>query len=97
MINNELTSLTKREQSYFTHADIITITAHKLNSCVDLESSFFLPFLQLFERQVDQVAAEQSRKKKRTGGLKLSGLKTLQQILFDNKIIHVYFIPVQFM
>ena len=37
--------------------------AHKLNSCVNLESSFFLPFLQLFERQVDQVAAEQSRKK----------------------------------
>ena len=97
MINNELTSLTKREQSHSTHADIIIITAHKLNSCVNLESSFFLPFLQLFERQVDQVAAEQSRKKKRTGGLKLSGLKTLQQTLFDNKIIHVYFIPVQFM
>ena len=80
MINNELTSLTKREQSHSTHADIIIITAHKLNSCVNLESSFFLPFLQLFERQVDQVAAEQSRKKeKRTGGLKLSDLKTLQQ------------------
>ena len=64
MINNELTSLTKREQSHSTHADIIIITAHKLNSCVNLESSFFLPFLQLFERQVDQVTAEQSRKKK---------------------------------
>ena len=93
MINNELTYLTKREQSYFTHAD----TAHKFNSCVNLESSFFLPFLQLFVQQVDQVAAEQYKKKKRTGGLKLSGLKTLQQTLFDNKIIHVYFIPVQFM
>ena len=42
------------------------ITAHKLNFCVNLESSFFLPFLQLFEQQVDQVAAEQSRKKNLT-------------------------------
>ena len=96
MIKNELTSLTKREQHYFMHADIL-LQHIKLNSCANLESSFFLPFLQLFEQQVDQVAAEQSRKKKRTGGLKLSGLKTLQQTLFDNKIIHVYFIPVQFM
>ena len=44
------------------HADIL-LQHIKLNSCANLESSFFLPFLQLFERQVDQVAAEQSRKK----------------------------------
>lgn len=86
-----------KERTILFYACWYIITAHKLNSCVNLESSFFLPFLQLFEQQVDQVAAEQSRKKKQTDGLKLSGLKTLQQILFDNKIIHVYFIPVQFM
>lgn len=87
-----------KERTILFYACWYIITAHKLNSCVNLESSFFLPFLQLFVQQVDQVAAEQSRKKKkRTGGLKLSDLKTLQQTLFDNKIIHVYFIPVQFM
>ena len=76
------------------HADIIIITAHRLNSCVNLESSFFLPFLQLFELLVDQVAAEQSRKKKKQTNrwIKLSGLKTLQGILFDNTGFSVDFL-----
>ena len=74
-----------KERTILFYACWYIITAHKLNSCVNLESSFFLPFLQLFEQLVDQVAAEQSRKKKGTDELKRSGLKTLQGILFDNK------------
>ena len=55
-----------KERTILFYACWYIITAHKLNSCVNLESSFFLPFLQLFEQQVDQVAAEQSRKKNLT-------------------------------
>ena len=83
--DQEWIDIFNKERATLFYARWYTITAHKLNSCANLESSFFLPFLQLFERQVDQVAAEQSRKKKWTDELKLSGLKTLQGILFDNK------------
>lgn len=83
--DQEWIDIFNKERATLFYARWYIITAHKLNSCANLESSFFLPFLQLFERQVDQVAAEQSRKKKWTDELKLSGLKTLQGILFDNK------------
>ena len=60
-----------KERTILFYACWYIIKAHKLNSCVNLESSFFLPFLQLFERQVDQVTAEQSRKKKTNRWLKI--------------------------
>ena len=88
--DQEWIDIFNKERATLFYARWYIITAHKLNSCANLESSFFLPFLQLFERQVDQVAAEQSRKKKWTDELKLSGLKTLQGILFDNKWYILY-------
>ena len=88
--DQEWIDIFNKERATLFYARWYIITAHKLNSCANLESSFFLPFLQLFEQQVDQVAAEQSRKKKWTDELKLSGLKTLQGILFDNKWYILY-------
>ena len=88
--DQEWIDIFNKERATLFYARWYIITAHKLNSCANLESSFFLPFLQLFEQQVDQVAAEQSRKKNEQMNLKLSGLKTLQGILFDNKWYILY-------
>lgn len=86
-----------KERATLFYARWYIITAHRLNSCVNLESSFFLPFLQLFERQVDQVAAEQSRKEKTNRWLKIVWSENLARNIVWQQIIRVYFIPVQFM
>ena len=80
-----------KERATLLYARWYIITAHKLNSYVNLESSFFLPFLQLFEQQVDQVAAEQSGKKKMNRWIKIVWSENLARNIVWQQII--YFIP----